>query len=154
MRIENKLKELGLSLPEAPEGGGTYGHVRLFDGKLAFVAGCGPELDSRMAFRGRAGVEVTIEEGRLCARDCILNTLRALQLALGDLDRVKRFLKMTVYVACPPEFQDGPKVADGATELLAALYGPEAGMPVRTTVGVNALTEGFPVELDVIAEVE
>ena len=150
MKVEQRLQELGLALPLAPEGGQTYTHFKAFGEHLVFVAGCGPELDGKMAFSGRIGVDVTIEQGKICARDCILNVLCALKQEFGDLDRIRSFLKMTVYVACPPEFQDGPKVADGATELLSALYGPEAGLPVRTTVGVNSLTEHFPVELDVI----
>lgn len=152
MTVKESLKELGLTLPEQPEGGGTYAHVKQFGANLAYVAGCGPELDGKQKYTGRVGVEVSVEQGQECARDCVLNILRALELHLGDLDRVKSFVKMTAFVVCESDFQRGPEVANGATALLAQLYGPDRGLPVRTTVGVNALTEGFPVEIEVLVE--
>ena len=154
MDVNQRLKELGLKLPERPEGGGTYAHVKEFGLNLAYVAGCGPELDGQQKYTGRVGIEVTVEQAQQCAADCMLNTLRALQLHFGDLNRIKSFVKMTAFVVCEHDFQRGPEVANGATRLLADLYGVERGVPVRTTVGVNALTEGFPVEIEVLVEYE
>ena len=78
--------------------------------------------------------------------------LSALKLHLGSLDRVKSFVKMTVFVACPPGQADIPRAADGATWLLEQLFGRERGVPTRTTVGVTALADHFPVELEVLVE--
>ena len=154
MDVYQRMKELGVKLPEQPEGGGTYAHVKAFGGNLAYVAGCGPELDGKQNYTGRVGIEVTVEQGQQCAADCVRNILRALELFTGDLNRVKSFVKMTAFVVCEPDFQRGPEVANGATKLLCDLYGRERGLPVRTTVGVNALTEGFPVEIEVLVELE
>ena len=98
--------------------------------------------------------EITLEEARECAVDCTLNILRALEQDLGSLDRVESFVKMTVFVACPPQFGQLPQVADASTALLSQLYGPQRGLPTRTTVGVTALANGFPVEIEVLVRVE
>ena len=116
------------------------------------MSGCGPELDGELAFRGQVGAEVSLEEARQCAVHCVLNVLSALKLHLGSLDRVKSFVKMTVFVACPPGQADIPRAADGATWLLEQLFGRERGVPTRTTVGVTALADHFPVELEVLVE--
>ena len=153
MLIEKRLEELGLALPERPEGGGIYSQVKKYGDGLIFIAGCGPTLDGVKKYVGRVGCELTLEEGREAARDCMLNILASVKDSVGDLDHISDFLKMTVYVACGPDFQDSPKVANGATELLIQLYGDRAVLPVRTAVGVNSLTDGFPVEIDVILSV-
>ena len=150
--VEQKLRELGYALPARPEGGGSYVHVKEFGDGLAYVSGCGPELDGTLAFRGQVGAEVSLEEARQCAVHCVLNVLSALKLHLGSLDRVKSFVKMTVVVACPPGQADIPRAADGATWLLEQLFGRERGVPTRTTVGVTALADHFPVELEVLVE--
>lgn len=150
--VEQKLRELGYALPARPEGGGSYVHVKEFGDGLAYVSGCGPELDGALAFRGQVGAEVSLEEARQCAVHCVLNVLSALKLHLGSLDRVKNFVKMTVFVACPPGQADIPRAADGATWLLEQLFGRERGVPTRTTVGVTALADHFPVELEVLVE--
>ena len=152
MLIEKRLEELGLALPEKPEGGGLYSQIKICDG-LVFIAGCGPTLDGIKKYRGRVGRELTLEEGREAARDCMLNILASARDSIGDLDSIQDFLKMTVYVACEPDFQDSPKVANGATELLIQLFGDREILPVRTAVGVNSLTDGFPVEIDVILSI-
>ncbi len=149
MKATERLRELGLELPKDPEGGGLYAQVKTA-GELIFVAGCGPTLDGVQKHRGVVGREVSVEQGRECARDCVLNILASVRDAGINIDEIKSFLKMTVYVACVPGFQGSPKVANGATELLKELYGEEKGLPVRTAVGVNSLTDDFPVEIDVI----
>ena len=152
MGVYEKLEAMGLRLPDKPEGGGLYAQVKR-SGDLVFVAGCGPTLDGIQKYKGVVGKEVSVEQGKECARDCILNILASLKGEGLDIDRIKSFLKMTVYVACVPGFQESPKVANGATELLKELYGEDAGLPVRTAVGVNSLTDDFPVEIDVILEI-
>ena len=153
MNVREKLNLLGFTLPKKPEGGGSYAHTKALGENLLYVAGCGPELDGVQRCSGQVGVEVTLEEARECAVDCTLNILRALEQDLGSLDRVESFVKMTVFVACPPQFGQLPQVADASTALLSQLYGPQRGLPTRTTVGVTALANGFPVEIEVLVRV-
>jgi len=98
--------------------------------------------------------EVTMEQAKECAVDCTLNFLRALQLHFGDLDRIKQFVKMTVFVACDHDFKLQPEVGDACTGLLKELYGEERGVPARSSIGQAALPYGFPVEIEVMVEYE
>ena len=152
MDINKKLEELKITLPAKPEGEGIFNHVRPMGDKFVFVAGCGPEIDGEMRYKGRVGKEVTIDEARECAVDCVRNFLCALQQYTGDLNKVKRFIKMNAYICCEYPFYYPPEVADAATGLLAQLYGEEYGIPARTSIGVSSLPYGFPVEIEVIAE--
>ena len=100
MDVNERLEALGLKLPLYPEGNNIFIHVKEFGENLAFVAGCGPELNGVLKYKGRVGIEVTLEQARECAVTCTLNFLRALQLHFGDLRKIKNFVKMTAYVAC------------------------------------------------------
>ena len=150
MIIEKKLEEMGLTLPEYPEGQGVFDHVKEFGPNLAYVAGCGPEINGVLKYTGRVDKEVTMEQAKECAVDCTLNFLRALQLHFGDLDRIKQFVKMTVFVACDHDFKLQPEVGDACTGLLKELYGEERGVPARSSIGQAALPYGFPVEIEVM----
>ena len=154
MIIEKKLEEMGLTLPEYPEGQGVFDHVKEFGPNLAYVAGCGPEINGVLKYTGRVDKEVTMEQAKKCAVDCTLNFLRALQLHFGDLDRIKQFVKMTVFVACDHDFKLQPEVGDACTGLLKELYGEERGVPARSSIGQAALPYGFPVEIEVMVEYE
>lgn len=151
MTIEEKLQSMNIYLPQNPERRGHYASIKIYDNKLVFMSGCGSALDGVQQYIGKLGDELTIAQGKECARNCILNLLATWRQEIGLLDHIKQFLKMTVYVVCLPEFQDSPQVADGATELLEILYGKER-LPARTAIGVNSLTQGFSVEIDIIAE--
>jgi enamine deaminase RidA (YjgF/YER057c/UK114 family) len=149
--VEARLAELGLALPEpaapvaayvpAVEASGLL-HV---SGQLPFVAGA--------LVRGRLGEEVTLEQGLAAARACGLMLVAQIKAALGgDLARVERVVKLGAFVSSAPGFTDQPKVANGASELMVALFG-EAGRHARSAVGVPVLPLGAAVEVDAIVAV-
>jgi enamine deaminase RidA (YjgF/YER057c/UK114 family) len=146
--IEEKLASLGISLPIAPEPAGSYLPV-VVSGNLAFIAGQIPIEGNDVKFRGK--VE-SIEMGQEAARLCAMNALAQLKSSLGNLDRVKRFIKITGFVNCDPSFADHAKVINGASDLLVNIFG-EKGKHARAAVGVNSLPLNSTVELEFIAEV-
>ncbi len=146
--IEEKLASLGISLPIPPEPAGSYLPV-VVSGNLAFIAGQIPIEGNDVKFRGK--VE-SIEIGQEAARLCAMNALAQLKSSLGNLDRVKRFIKITGFVNCDPSFIDLAKVINGASDLLVYIFG-EKGKHARSAVGVNSLPLNSTVELEFIAEV-
>lgn len=146
--IEEKLASLGISLPIPPEPAGSYLHV-VVSGNLVFIAGQIPIEGNDVKFRGK--VE-SIEMGQEAARLCAMNALAQLKSSLGNLDRVKRFIKITGFVNCDPSFADHAKVINGASDLLVNIFG-EKGKHARAAVGVNSLPLNSTVELEFIAEV-
>jgi enamine deaminase RidA (YjgF/YER057c/UK114 family) len=133
-KIEQRLAELGLKLPPAPQPLNSYQHVVIV-GELAFVAGQPPLIGSERPFTGRLGAELTLERGQEATRLSLLNVLAQLKVALdGDLDRVKRCVKLGVFVNSAPDFKSQPMVANGASDLMVALMG-DAGRHVRFAVG-------------------
>ena len=119
---------------------------------LAFVAGQVPLEGGQPLVTGRLGDEIATEDGAGWARRCALQILAALRAELGSLDRVTRIVKVGVFVACTESFTEQPKVGNGASDLLAEVFG-EAGKHARAAVGVSSLPLGVPVEVDLIAEV-
>jgi enamine deaminase RidA (YjgF/YER057c/UK114 family) len=148
---EDRLTALGLELPPAPAPVASYVPVAI-SGGFAFVAGQVPVAEGKPLVTGRLGDELDSEAGADVARRCALQALAALRVELGSLDRIRRIVKVTVFVASAPGFTDQPKVANGASELLAEVFG-EAGRHVRSAVGVAELPLGVPVEVEVTAEV-
>lgn len=146
MAAEDRLRELGLELPALRSPAGNYvGWVRA--GDLLFLSGQGAD-----GFVGRVGADVTLEDGRAAARACALNLLAQARDALGSLDRVARVVKLLGFVACTEGFTDAPAVVDGASDLLAELFG-ECGRHARSAIGVQALPRGFAVEVEMVLEV-
>ena len=121
MDIYEKMKELGVELPAAPAKGGLYSSCKKFGGNLFYVSGCGPVIDGPVT--GRLGKEVTVEQGQVYARACMLNVLAALEKAVGDLRRVKSAVKITTFVQSADDFHEQPAVANGGTQLLLELWG-------------------------------
>jgi enamine deaminase RidA (YjgF/YER057c/UK114 family) len=133
-KIEARLEELGLKLPPAPQPLNSYQHVVIV-GELAFVAGQPPLIGSERPFTGRLGADLTIEQGQEATRLSVLNVLAQLKVALdGDLDRMRRCVKLGVFVNSAPDFKGQPIVANGASDLMVALMG-DAGHHVRFAVG-------------------
>jgi len=149
---EARLAELGIELPAVPPPLASYVPV-VVSGGLAFVAGQIPVEDGRLLWAGRLGTDVDIATGAEAARRCALQALAALRGVLGSLDRVRGIVRLAVFVASAPGFTDQPKVANGASDLLAEVFG-EAGRHARVAVGVVELPLGAPVEVEVTAEVE
>ena len=151
MSAEKKLKELGISLPQPPRPVANYvPAVRV--GNLLFVSGHGPFNDGKIKISGKLGKELTIEEGYQAARNVALNCMASIKATLGDLDKVKRVVKLLGMVNCTEDFKDQPKVINGASDLLGEVFG-DAGKHARSAVGMQALPNGIPVEIEMILEV-
>lgn len=148
--IVARLAELGLELPEAAAPVASYVPVVVAAG-LAHVSGQLPFLDGRLV-TGHLGENLTCEQGAEGARACGLMILAQLKAALGSLSNIDRIVRLGVFVSSTPEFTDQPKVANGASELMVALFG-EAGRHARSAVGVPVLPLGAAVEVDAIVAV-
>ncbi len=142
---EERLKELGIELPAPPKPVAAYIPAVRY-GDLAQTAGQLPSEGGKVAVTGKLGVEVSIEEGKRAARLACVNALAAVKGVVGSLEKVDRVVSLVVYVQSSDMFVDQPKVANGASELLEAVFG-EAGRHVRAAVGVNALPLNASVEL-------
>lgn len=148
--IDAKLAELGLALPEPAAPVAAYVPV-VVAGGLAHVSGQLPFLDGVLV-KGRLGEDVDAGKGYEAARACGLMILAQLRAALGSLDRVERVVKLGAFVSSTADFTDQPKVANGASELMAAVFG-DAGRHARSAVGVPVLPLGAAVEVDAIVAV-
>ena len=149
--IEERLAELGIILPPAPQPVASYIPVKVV-GDLAWVAGQIPMQDGAVTVAGKVGGEVTIDDANAGARRCALQALAALQAALGTLDRVKGIVKLDVFVASATGFTDHPKVANGASDLLVEVFGDD-GRHARAAVGVGELPLGAAVEVALLVQV-
>ncbi|MHB8770138.1 MAG: RidA family protein [Syntrophales bacterium] len=151
MSAENKLKDLGIVLPTPPKPVANY--VRAVQaGNLLFVSGHGPYNDGKIRMAGKVGRELTLEEGYAAARNVGLNCLATVRDALGSLDRVKRVVKLLGMVHCTEDFKDQPQVINGCSDLLVEVFG-ELGKHARSAVGMQALPNGIPVEIEMTLEV-
>jgi len=151
MRVEAKLKEMGLTLPPPPPPVANY--VRAVrSGNLVFLAGHGPRRADGTWITGKVGKDMTVEQAYEGAKQVALNLLASLKEHLGDLDKVKRIVKVLCMVNAVPEFTQHPQVANGASDLLVALYG-EAGRHARSAVGMGSLPNNICVEIEMIVEV-
>ncbi len=148
--VDAILAGMGLELPEPAAPVAAYVPV-VVAGGLAHVSGQLPFLDGVLV-KGRLGEDVTTGEGYEAAQACALMILAQLRAALGSLDRVERVVKLGAFVCSTDEFTDQPKVANGASELMAAVFG-EAGKHARSAVGVPVLPLGAAVEVDAIVAV-
>ncbi|ABB16188.1 RidA family protein [Carboxydothermus hydrogenoformans] len=151
MKIEQKLNEMGMSLPPAPAPVAAYVPGVLIDNYI-YVSGQLPFEGGELKTRGKLGAEVTVEEGMRLAKVAALNCLAVVKGLIGDLDRIEKIIKVTGYVASSPGFNDQPKVINGASEFLAELLG-DAGKHARAAVGVNELPLNSPVEVEMIVKV-
>ena len=146
-----RLKELGLELPPPPKPAGTYRPV-VVDGDHAWVSGQVPAVEGKVLHPGFVGADVSLSDARAAAERAALQALSALRAELGDLDRVKRIVRVGVYVAAAPGFAQHADVGNGATELLIKVFG-EDGRPARASVGVANLPLGAPVEVELVARI-
>jgi enamine deaminase RidA (YjgF/YER057c/UK114 family) len=149
-KIEQKLADLGFPLPAVAKPVAAY-VPSVITGNLCFTSGQLPFVDGALPKAGKVGRDVTAEEAKDLARLCALNALAALKLAIGDLDRVTRIVKVVGFVSVVPEFTAIPGVINGASEFLGEVFG-EVGSHARSAVGVPALPLDSAVELEIIAE--
>jgi enamine deaminase RidA (YjgF/YER057c/UK114 family) len=151
MTPEERLTELGHTLPMTPQSIANYvGAVRT--GNLLYLSGKGPNLAGGRHWRGKLGAELTTEEGYEAARDTMLNLLAVLRDELGELARVKRVVKLLGMVNSTPDFDEQPKVINGASDLLVNIFG-DNGRHARSAVGMQSLPGAIPVEIEMIVEI-
>ena len=148
----DRLAQLGLTLPPPPKPVATYVPC-VIEGNMLYLSGQGPlEADGRI-HTGRVGADVTVEEAYAHARATGLNMLAILHDALGDLGRVRRVVKILGMVNAVPTFGDHPKVINGCSDLMVAVFG-EAGRHARSAVGLGSLPNNITVEIEAIVEVD
>ncbi len=153
MVIEKKLAELGLQLPPPPVPAAHYiPYVQ--DGNLLFVGGNTGRLNGEThTYVGKVGDKVTLEQAYQMARHCALNHLAIIKSAVGDLDRVERFVKLLGFVNVAPGFTKMPQVVNGASDVFIEIWG-ERGQHARAAVGVASLANDAPVETEVIVQIK
>jgi enamine deaminase RidA (YjgF/YER057c/UK114 family) len=149
--IEEKIKELGFELPETAKPVAAY-IPALISGDLVFTAGQIPFVKGELQYKGKVGAELTLEDGQRAAEICALNCLAAIKGVIGDLNKIEKIVKLTVFVNNIDGYSDQPKVANGASELVGQIFG-EIGKHARSAVGVNGLPLNAPVEIEMIVKV-
>jgi enamine deaminase RidA (YjgF/YER057c/UK114 family) len=150
--LSARLSELGIALPAPPTPLGAY--VEASDtGNLLFLSGTLPVVRAKLALAGRLGENLSVQQGQEAARIASLNALAVAKQYLGDLDRLKKLVKLTVLVATTEQFTEHAQVSDGASNLFVQLFGREVGH-VRLVYGVQSLPIGAPVIVDTIFEIE
>lgn len=152
MEIEERIRDLGLELPEAPKPVGSYVPA-VHSGNYVFTSGQLPFVRGELKARGKVGSNLTVEEGYECARIAALNCLAAVKSVVGALDRVQRIIRVTGFISSAPGFEEQPKVLNGASDLLVEIFG-EKGKHSRLAIGTNELPLGTPVEVEMTVEVQ
>ena len=151
-KVENRLAELGHTLPQVATPAGSY-LPAMISGNLVFTAGQIPLIDGKLMATGKLGADIDAEQGGQIAERCALNALAAIKSVLGDLDRVKQVVKVVGFVASVPAFTAQPSVINGASEFLQQVFG-DPGKHARSAVGVPVLPLDAPVEVELIVEFE
>ena len=150
--IEQRLKDLGLELPDATAPLYHYVPVTIHQG-VAYISGQVPRIDGEIPYPGKVGQDVTVEQAQELAAYCVLKGISSLKAAIGSLDRVEQVLKVTGFIQTAPNFYEPSKVLDAASALLEKIFG-EKGRHTRTAVGVATLPSNTPVEIDFIIAVK
>ena len=153
MNVEDKLKELSINLPKAPDPVGAYVAFKKID-KLLFISGQLPiDIDGKM-IKGKIGKDLTLEDGQKASRLCVANIIAQVKKALdGDLNKVKNCIKITGFVNSTDNFTDQPKIINPASETLSLVFGNN-GKHSRAAISANSLPLGAAVEIDAIFQVE
>ena len=151
MKVESKLKELGIELPEASAPAAMYVPVKQA-GNLLFVSGQTPKMNGALSHTGKVGKERDVAYGQEAAKACAIGVLAALKSHLGDLDKVKNMVKITVFVNSEPDFHEQHIVANGASNLFVEAFG-ECGQHSRSAVGMGQLPMNCTVEVEAIVEI-
>jgi enamine deaminase RidA (YjgF/YER057c/UK114 family) len=146
MKIAEKLKELGITLPAASNPAAHYANCAR-TGNLLFVSGKGPLAEGGAPPKGKLGREFTTAQGYAFARSAGLDILAAVALELGDLDRVVRVVRLQGFVNATPEFEEHPKVLDGCSDLMVEVFG-ERGVHARSVLGAISLRANLPVVIE------
>lgn len=149
---ESRLQELGIVLPKPPKPLGAYVEASEA-GHLLFISGTLPVVNGKLAISGRLGENLSVEKGIEAARIAALNALAVAKEHLGDLDRLRKLVKLTVVMTTMDEFVEHAVVAEGASKLFVQIFGEEAGH-VRVVYGVKSMPIGAPVMVETVFEIE
>ena len=150
-KVEDALASMGLSVPDVAKPVAVY-IPAVRSGNHVFTSGQLPMRFGELMVTGKVGGEVSEEEAVACAQQCALNAIAAVKAEIGDLDQVKRIVKVVAFVASTPDFTGQPRVANGASELFGQAFG-DAGIHARSAVGVPVLPLDSPVEVELIVEI-
>ncbi|QOR35273.1 RidA family protein [Clostridium sp. 'deep sea'] len=152
MKIEQRITQLGLKLQECPQAAAQYVPY-IVSGKYIFTAGQTPKIGTELKYIGKVGRDIEIAEAYKAAELCALRCVSVLKASISDLDKIKRIIKVVGYVNSTEDFTLHPKVINGASNVLEAIFG-DKGKHARVAIGVNSLPGGAPVELELIAEIQ
>ncbi|MEA4919743.1 MAG: RidA family protein [Clostridiaceae bacterium] len=152
MGAEDRIKELGLTLPEVSSPIGSYVTAKR-QGNTLYLSGSGPIVGGKALYQGKVGAEISSEEAYEAAKISALNLIAVLKHELGNLDKVKSIVKLLGFVACAPEFYNQPSAINGASDLLVKVFG-EKGRHARSAIGVYSLPMNIPVEIEMIVDTE
>lgn len=151
MKIEARLAELGITLSEPGTPKFSYVSVKQV-GNVLYTSGNDCRRNGELIYHGRLGEQLSLEQGKSAARQCIINILSSLKAYLGDLDRITGCIKMLAFVQSADDFKDQPFVINSASDLLIEIFG-DAGRHARSAIGTNALPFDTPVEIELILEI-
>ena len=151
MTASQRIAELGLSLPTAAAPIGSY-QPAVVVGDLVYTSGQLPTVEGNLVATGKLGAEVSLEDGAAAARTAGLNAIAAVANVAGGVDNISKIIKVTAFVSGTADFAAQPKVANGASDLFAEIFG-DAGVHARSAVGVSSLPLNSPVEVEIIAQV-
>ena len=153
MSADERFAQLNLNLPPAPTPMGVYKPF-LIVGNFVYVSGHGTVKEDKSLIIGRVGKDLTMDEGKLAARQVGLAILATLKQNLGSLNRIKRVIKVLGMVNCTSDFEKHPYVINGCSELFAKVWGEDNGVGVRSAVGMGSLPDNIPVEIEAMFELE
>lgn len=151
MSADERFAQLNLNLPPAPTPMGVYKPF-LISGNFVYVSGHGTVKEDKTLIIGRVGKDLTMDEGKVAARQVGLAILATLKQNLGSLNRIKRVIKVLGMVNCTPDFERHPYVINGCSELFAKVWGEDNGVGVRSAVGMGSLPDNIPVEIEAMFE--
>jgi enamine deaminase RidA (YjgF/YER057c/UK114 family) len=152
--IEERIVELGLELPSAPKPAGSYVPV-IVDGEKVYVSGQIPLQSGTLPdiFKGKVSSIISVDRAQDAARLCVLNTLSHIKSAIGTLDKIQQFIRLSGYVNSDPTFTDHPKILNAASDLLTNIFG-EAGKHTRIAIGVSSLPLGSVIEIEFLVKAD
>jgi len=151
MAIEEKIRKLGYELPPLPEPAAVYVPAVIVD-NFIFVSGQTPKKGNKLIYTGKVGRDITLEEGKKAAEICILRCLSTIKHIIGDLDTIKKIVKVTGYVNTYDNFTEHSYVINGASELLEKLFG-DKGKHSRVAVGTNSLPGDASIEIEMVVKI-
>lgn len=152
-KVEQRLLELGIELPEPPKPAAVYIPAKRFMNNLLYVSGQDCRKNGKLIYEGKVGSDLTIEQGYEASKQAMINTLSVIKGEIGDLDKIKDFVKLLGFVNSADGFVEHPYVINGASELLEEIFG-EKGEHARSALSANELPFNTPVEIETIVELK